>query len=287
MNYDFSNNKDFFSYNSINFFNNNHKFIIDKLNYFIEMQKIPNLILYGGYGIGKKHILEYFITKIYDNNQENIDNNVIYINCCHGKGNIKFIREDLKFFAKSTITTKNKKQFKSIILINADKLTIDAQSALRRSIEIHSNNTRFFIVVNDCNKLIKPIISRFCDIYIPRPIIKNKFTNYYNLLNDNNNNNNYYKINYLKKFVSSKLSTNLNDIMYISTELYNKGFSALDLLKYIDNMSLEDNMENLIKYKTLAIFENIRREFRNEIILIFFLLNYIYIRCNYDIKNIV
>ena len=52
-------------------------------------------------------------------------------------------------------------------------------------------------------------------------------------------------------------------------------------------MSLEDNMENLIKYKTLAIFENIRREFRNEIILIFFLLNYIYIRCNYDIKNIV
>ena len=40
---------------------------------------------------------------------------------------------------------------------NADKLTIDAQSALRRCIELFSHNTRFFIVVEDKNKLLRPI----------------------------------------------------------------------------------------------------------------------------------
>ena len=49
--------------------------------------------------------------------------------------------------------------FKSIILSNADKLTIDAQSALRRCIEEFSHTTRFFILLEDYNNLLKPIIS--------------------------------------------------------------------------------------------------------------------------------
>ena len=48
-------------------------------------------------------------------------------------------------------------------LKHADKLTIDAQSALRRCIELFSHTTRFFIIVEDKNKLLKPIISRFCN----------------------------------------------------------------------------------------------------------------------------
>ena len=47
--------------------------------------------------------------------------------------------------------------FKSIILLNADKLTIDAQSALRRCIEVFNHTTRFFIIVEDRYKLLKPI----------------------------------------------------------------------------------------------------------------------------------
>ena len=54
--------------------------------------------------------------------------------------------------------------FKSIVLFNADKLTIDAQSALRRCIEQFSHTTRFFIVVEEQSKLLKPIVSRFCNI---------------------------------------------------------------------------------------------------------------------------
>ena len=55
------------------------------------------------------------------------------INCAHGKG-IKFVREELKFFAKTHIYSEGGLMFKSIILINADKFTMDAQSALRRCI---------------------------------------------------------------------------------------------------------------------------------------------------------
>ena len=65
---------------------------------------------------------------------------------------------------------------KSIILFNAGNLTTDAQSALRRCIEQFSHTTRFFIIVENTDLLLKPILSRFCNIYIPHPIINEKRT---------------------------------------------------------------------------------------------------------------
>ena len=62
--------------------------------------------------------------------------------------------------------------FKSIVLTNAESLTTDAQSALRRCIEQFSHNTRFFVVINEKSRLLKPILSRFCEIYVPIPTIK-------------------------------------------------------------------------------------------------------------------
>ena len=118
------------------------------------------------------------MTLIYNNDKYRIKQNVMHVNCSHGKG-IKFIREDLKHFAKTHINTQNGSLFKSIILTNADKLTIDAQSALRRCIEVFSHTTRFFIVVEDKYKLLRPILSRFCEIYIPEPVIDNKIINLY------------------------------------------------------------------------------------------------------------
>ena len=94
--------------------------------------------------------------------------------CSQGKG-IRFFRDNLKFFAKTNILNKNYNLFKSIILFNADKLTIDSQSALRRCIETYSHTTRFFIIAENKNNLLKPILSRFCCIFIPTPNIDNKY----------------------------------------------------------------------------------------------------------------
>ena len=90
----------------------------------------------------------------------------MFVNCAHGKG-IKFIRDELKQFAKTNIQFDDNNLFKSIVMYNADELTIDAQSALRRCIELFSHTTRFFIVVENKHKLLKPILSRFCEIYVP------------------------------------------------------------------------------------------------------------------------
>ena len=137
-----------------------HSNIKDKLDYFIKIKKIPNIIFHGGSGSGKRTIVYSFIDKIYNYDRAIKHNYVLFVNCAQGKG-IKFIRDELKFFAKTHIDYKKGHFFKTIILSNADKLTIDAQSALRRCIELFSHTTRFFIIVEDKYKLLKPILSRF------------------------------------------------------------------------------------------------------------------------------
>ena len=114
---------------------------------------LPNIIFHGASGSGKRTIVNDFIHLIYGENKHKIQDFVMYVNCAHGKG-IKFIREELKFFAKTHINSNGGNNFKSIILLNADKLTMDAQSALRRCIELFSHNTRFFIVAEDKYNLI-------------------------------------------------------------------------------------------------------------------------------------
>ena len=125
-----------------------HADIYRKVEYFLTSQKIPNIIFHGPHGGGKRTLVNDFVEKIYDNDKEMTKAYVMNVNCAHGKG-IKFVREELKFFAKTHINLKGRGHFKTIILSNADKLTIDAQSALRRCIELFSHTTRFFIIVEN------------------------------------------------------------------------------------------------------------------------------------------
>ena len=141
--------------------NNNYTIVADKLNSFIESKQIPNIIFHGDCSSKKEKLVSNFIHQIYESDI-NIRKYVMFVECAHGKG-IKFVREELKYFAKTNV---NNQIFKSIVLYNADKLTIDAQSALRRCIEIFSHSTRFFMVVDNISKLLNPIHSRFCSIYV-------------------------------------------------------------------------------------------------------------------------
>ena len=143
----------------------NHEQIRNKLQYFIHTKKIPNLIFHGEPQSGKRTLLNEFLHNIYLGDRQKMKTHIMTVECCHGKG-IKFIREELKFFAKAHIQSNCGANFKSIVLLNADSLTIDAQSALRRCIELFSHNTRFFIVVENKERLLNPILSRFCEIYV-------------------------------------------------------------------------------------------------------------------------
>jgi DNA polymerase III delta prime subunit len=268
-----------------------HENIKNKLNYFHLIHKIPNILFHGPSGSGKRTIVNEFIHKIYDNDREKIKSFVMYVNCSHGKG-IKFIRDELKFFAKTHINSKGGNIFKSIILLNADKLTMDAQSALRRCIELFSHNTRFFIVAEDKYSLMKPILSRFCEIYVPEPSINNKIINLYqyNLSNtfklkDLKNQRTEFLKKEILKSVNSKSS--LDNIMKLCIKLYEKSFSALDIMNLLENSKfLENIISNEKRYELLLCFNRVRKEFRNEKLLILFIFNFIFLSSELSLENI-
>ena len=293
---------------------NIHSDIKKKLDYFIKQKKIPNIIFHGVSGCGKNALVSEFVNNVYGGDKHTIQTYVMHVNCAHGKG-IRFIREDLKFFSKTNVDLRDGDIFKTVILLNADKLTIDAQSAIRRCIELFSRSTRFFIIVEDKYKLLRPILSRFCEIYIPEPVINDAIINLheYNLnrtydfkLGDNKRRT-YIKT-ALGNFIKKKQSidgnvvtiaeqdendnknenddTNKNvilDCMLLITKLYNKGYCSIDLIYYIEHCT---NIEELKKYEYLITYQKIKREFRNEKLLMLFILYFLIFRSDLTLENI-
>ena len=256
-----------------------HKNIELKLDFFLKNNNIPNILFHGPNGSGKRTLLNNFINKIYNNNKEFIKSYVMFVECAHGKG-IKFVRDDIKFFAKTYMRSD---MFKSIILLNADKLTIDAQSALRRCIEVFNHTTRFFIIVEDRYKLLKPILSRFCEMYIPLPFINNKQISLhnYNLGESSNNKISYTKNDKLKKLIDKSPLVDNKKITILANNLYEKGYSGLDIINYLEKAK----MCNKKKYMLLILIDKIKREIRNEKLLIFIILIIIF-RSNINLENI-
>jgi len=273
---------------------NIHESIIDKLKYFHSMHKTPNIIFHGQSGCGKRTIVNQFINIIYNNDKERIKSFVMYVNCAHGKG-IKFIREELKFFAKTHINSNGGDTFKSIVLLNADKLTIDAQSALRRCIELFSHTTRFFIIVEDKYKLLKPILSRFCEIYVPEPNHNGSTINLYKFnlgetfnMKDTKTLRTEWLKKELQKMANEPLKIRHEELINLSTKLYEKGYSGLDLIQLLEkptNLKINNLTENK-RYELLFAFNKIRKEFRNEKIFIMFILNFVFLSLDDSLENI-
>ena len=299
-----------------------HKNIHNKLDVFIKNRKIPNIIFYGPHGSGKTYILNRFIHAVYGGDKTAMRNYVMRANCAHGKG-IRFIREELKFFAKTNIDMKEGAIFKSVILTNADKLTIDAQSALRRCIELFSSSTRFFIVVENKDSLLKPILSRFCDIYIPPPVITSlenadedadeyeapRIINLHSYLADKSCDT--YKINksreyllqdlikihpsYLRASAATLGVANEEDtaveptcneyekILDLSVSLYEQGYCGLDVIDFIHT---HPDIIDIRRYELLIMFDKVRKEFRNEKLLLLYFLHFIVFRCKMSLENI-
>jgi hypothetical protein len=262
-----------------------HQNILDKLNYFHNSNQIPNIIFHGPSGSGKTKLITDFLHRIYKNDKHKMKNNIMSVNCSHGKG-IKFIREDLKFFAKANLQSTTGVQFKSIVLYNADSLTNDAQSALRRCIELFSFNTRFFIVVENKHKLLNPIVSRFCEIYVPEHMENGKVVNLHT-----------YGIQKTMDFTDAEsikhewvrtymetcdLSSNIA-LSNACVDIYEKGYSCVDIIEYMDS---SDKWRDTDKANITMCFHKIKGEFRSEKLLLMYMLNFMYLRENTDLVGI-
>ena len=251
-----------------------HKNIKDKLSYFIKENKVPHILFHGPSGSGKKTLVYSFVSDIYNNDKTLIKNYTMFADCAHGKG-IKFIREELKFFSKTNVNIKGGGHFKSIILINADKLTTDAQSALRRCIELFSHNTRFFIIVENKYNLLKPILSRLCEIYINIEHVLYKTCNLIKSKEYDKLRETWLDIEFNK--LQSGKKTNLI-ICKLVNKLYEKGYSGLDLMYLIEKQTnnITDSEQLLKIYTQLMLFHKVKSEFRSEKMLMTFILIKLY-----------
>jgi len=166
---------------------------------------------------------------------------------------------------------------------------MDAQSALRRCIELFSHNTRFFIIVEDKYKMLKPILSRFCEIYIPEPEHNGKLINLYKY-----NLEQTFKMDTIKKqrldWLKIELEKTMNNkitessILTFVTKLYEKAYNGLDLIKLIEDGQI--NLSTERQYELLIAFNKVRKEFRNEKLLLLFILNFTYLDSKMVLENI-
>ena len=141
------------------------KQIVKILKSFANKKNMPNLLFAGPPGVGKTTCTLALAHELYDDNYKSC---LLELNASDDRG-IGIVRGKIKEFAR-TISL-HKVPFKLIFLDEADALTPDAQHALRRTMEIYADLTRFVLSCNYSSKIIEPLQSR-TSVFRFKPITK-------------------------------------------------------------------------------------------------------------------
>ena len=123
------------------------------------------MLFYGPPGTGKTSTILALAKELYG--PELIKSRVLELNASDERG-ISIVREKVKDFARMQLTNPSAAYkarypcppYKIIILDEADSMTQDAQSALRRTMETYSKITRFCLICNYVTRIIDPLASR-------------------------------------------------------------------------------------------------------------------------------
>lgn len=155
----------------------NQKDIVESLkNLMKEPAEMPHLLFTGPAGVGKTTTALCMSRQLLG---EEWKRDTLELNASDERG-IKMVRERVKEFAsvfKIRTSETDERKFRIIILDEADEMTSEAQTALRRIIEDSSETTRFVIICNYLSQIIEPIQSR-CAIFRFRRIEKETIENY-------------------------------------------------------------------------------------------------------------
>ena len=134
----------------------NQKEIMGSLNALLKNQsEMPHLLFSGSAGVGKTSAAICLSREILGEHWRDYS---LELNASDERG-IGMVREKVKKFSRfAGLNTEI--PFKIIILEEADEMTSDAQTALRRIIEDTAKYCRFILIANNLSKIIEPIQSR-------------------------------------------------------------------------------------------------------------------------------
>jgi len=137
--------------------------VVKRLKSYIQARNLPHLLFSGPPGVGKTACAICVARELFG---EGWTNNFTELNASDERG-IDVVRTKIKNFARTSPL--GEAEFKIIFLDEADALTSDAQSALRRTMEKYTSSCRFIMSCNYSSKIIEPIQSR-CAVYRFKPI---------------------------------------------------------------------------------------------------------------------
>ncbi|KUJ23995.1 P-loop containing nucleoside triphosphate hydrolase protein [Mollisia scopiformis] len=131
----------------------------------LQSSNLPHMLFYGPPGTGKTSTVLALAKELYG--PELMKTRVLELNASDERG-ISIVREKVKNFARMQLAQPTAAQraqypcppYKIIILDEADSMTQDAQSALRRTMETYSKITRFCLICNYVTRIIDPLASR-------------------------------------------------------------------------------------------------------------------------------
>lgn len=154
---------------------------------------IPNIILYGPDGAGKKTMLRLLMESIFDK-RVNETNDINYSICGSGnktsmvpirQSNFHIVIEPNnnnfdKYLIQNIVNEyarrvplevmyKSSKPFKVVLINDVENLSYYAQMSLRRTMEKYSHICRFLMICNALSKVIDPLRSRCVCIRVPAP----------------------------------------------------------------------------------------------------------------------
>lgn len=127
----------------------------------IKTCSLPHLLFYGPPGTGKTTTVLALAYELFG--PKKYHERTLELNASDDRG-ISVVRNEIITFSRTVVGNPDPDYpcppFKILILDEADAMTADAQSALRKVMEETSSITRFCIICNYVDKIIEPIASR-------------------------------------------------------------------------------------------------------------------------------